>query len=108
MLRTSKRLVTFLPHKITVQVSEGVNILEAARLAHIFIATSCGGQRDCGLCRVIVLEGATSNMTPEEYETLSELQIHDGNRLACCTRVLSNLTIWLPADNGVNGESQTK
>lgn len=96
MVRKPKHLIRFMPNNITVQVSEGTDILEAARLAHVPIATSCGGQRDCGECRIIILEGIISEVTPEELERLSASQIHRRNRLACCARVLSDVKVWLP------------
>ncbi|NPV54278.1 MAG: DUF4445 domain-containing protein [Firmicutes bacterium] len=49
--------ITFLPDNIKVTVGEGLNLLEAARLAGIEIQSACGGNGACGRCAVIVRSG---------------------------------------------------
>jgi len=54
--------VTFLPDNKTVEIPEGALLLEAARLAGVFIETPCGGKGTCQKCRVkITVNGVTSN-----------------------------------------------
>jgi len=54
--------VTFLPDNKTVEVSEDALLLEAARLAGVFIETPCGGKGTCQKCRVkITVNGITSD-----------------------------------------------
>ncbi|MCL2462145.1 MAG: 2Fe-2S iron-sulfur cluster-binding protein, partial [Defluviitaleaceae bacterium] len=50
--------ITFLPDNITVTVPEGAPLLEAARLAGVFVETPCGGRGTCGKCAVRVASGA--------------------------------------------------
>ena len=55
--------VTFLPDNKTVEVSEAALLLEAARLAGVFIETPCGGKGTCQKCRVkITVDGITSDV----------------------------------------------
>jgi uncharacterized 2Fe-2S/4Fe-4S cluster protein (DUF4445 family) len=44
--------ITFLPDNITAEAENGTPLLEAARLAGIFIETPCGGKGTCQKCRV--------------------------------------------------------
>ncbi|HTX39157.1 MAG TPA: ASKHA domain-containing protein [Bryobacteraceae bacterium] len=59
----------------------------------------CGGESACGGCKVRVLEGQVP-VTPRMREALSEQQIRDGWRLACCAsaagRVLVEVEQWSP------------
>jgi len=52
--------VTFLPNNITVEIAEGASLLEAARLAGVFLETPCGGKGTCRKCivRMIPADGS--------------------------------------------------
>ena len=49
--------VKFLPGGRQVEVTAGVSVIKAARLAGIHINASCGGSGVCGKCRVILESG---------------------------------------------------
>jgi len=87
------QLVKFEPSGITVAVSSGTDLLEAARRAGIPLPSTCNGQRECGECRLIVSAGQVSPLTSEEIEILNEEERNRGVRLACCTRIQSAVTI---------------
>jgi len=74
---------------VTVAVSPGTSLFEAARRARMALPSICGGQGDCGECRVWVLEGEVTPITKEEEEHLGPSDLKKGMRLACCTRVHS-------------------
>jgi ferredoxin len=82
-------LVRFELTGITVAVSPGTSLLDAAKRAGIAMPSICGGQCDCGECRIAVIEGKVTPPTREELEELSEAELNSGFRLACCARILS-------------------
>jgi len=82
-------LVRFEPSGKTVAVSVGSSLLEAALRAGIQLPATCGGQSECGECRLALLDGKVSPTTRDEIEHLSEDDRRRGIRLACCARVLS-------------------
>ena len=86
-------MVRFEPPGVTVAVSPGMSLFEAARRAGVTMPAICGGQCDCGECRVWVLEGEVSPVTQEEQSCLSPTELEQGMRLACCTRVRSSARI---------------
>jgi len=67
--------------------------LDAALRAGILLDSICSGQGDCGECRVVVIEGDVSNLTSEERESLTEEELRNGVRLACCTRLQSSVKV---------------
>jgi ferredoxin, 2Fe-2S len=88
-------LVRFEPSGVTVAVSPGTSVLEAAQRTRVTIPSVCGGQCDCGECRVVVLEGEVSRLTQEEEILLGPAELEKGMRLACCARVRSSARIRL-------------
>jgi 2Fe-2S ferredoxin len=83
-------MVRFEPSGVTVAVSPGTSLFEAARRARVTIPSICGGQCDCGECRVLVLEGEMTPVTKEEEHCLGPTELEKGMRLACCARVHSS------------------
>ena len=76
------------PAGAVVTLEEGATLLEAIRLAgDIRFETPCNGRGTCGKCRIIVREGNLIPLTPSEQKALSDREIEDGFRLACCARV---------------------
>ena len=87
-------VVTFQPSGKIADVNHGTELLDAAKLADVEIATPCGGKGTCGKCIVRVLSGkADSNNT----EILSEIELKNGYVQACRTKVLDTpITIDIP------------
>jgi ferredoxin len=86
-------MVRFEPAGVTVAVSPGTSLFEAARRARVTMPSICGGQCDCGECRVLVLEGELTPVTKEEEHCLGLTELEKGMRLACCARVRSSARI---------------
>jgi 2Fe-2S ferredoxin len=82
-------MVRFEPSGVTVAVSPGTSLFEAARRGRVPLPSICGGQCDCGECRVLVLEGEVTPLTQEEQNHLGPVELEEGMRLACCARLLS-------------------
>ncbi|MEW6521562.1 MAG: ASKHA domain-containing protein [Thermodesulfobacteriota bacterium] len=93
--------ITFLPDKTTISVDDGENLLTAAASAGVYIHAFCGGEGVCGKCKVKIKEGqvasARSHLKAAEYE--------DGVRLACQTRVVSDLVVEIPEAMGKDGRA---
>jgi len=73
-----------------------IRLLDAARRAGVGLESVCGGIGDCGRCKVIVTEGLTSHLTGIEQTLLTEEEIKQGYRLACCTRVYGDAEVFVP------------
>ncbi len=83
---------------------QGESILDAARRVGLDIHAACGGEGNCGQCRVQVIAGELSALSPDEEYFLSESDKTSGYRLACCARVLSDVKIHLPREFVISGQ----
>lgn len=71
-------------------------LLETARQLGVDLVAICGGEGNCGQCRVQVLVGSVSPPTRVEQQELSERELAEGYRLACQAYPKSNLQIHVP------------
>jgi uncharacterized 2Fe-2S/4Fe-4S cluster protein (DUF4445 family) len=95
--------VEFAPSGLSVTVSEGITVLDAARLAGADLDSTCGGRGLCGRCQIVptnaeALTGWAS--TEEEYK--GRRPIRDGQRLGCAAQVCGNLQVEIPAASQVH------
>ncbi|MBM4308241.1 MAG: DUF4445 domain-containing protein [Deltaproteobacteria bacterium] len=88
--------VVFLPSHKEVEISEGETILDAARDSGVEIESICGGVKNCGKCKVKLLEGKLSPLIDEELESISDEEKTEGYRLACAAQVIGNAQIYVP------------
>jgi uncharacterized 2Fe-2S/4Fe-4S cluster protein (DUF4445 family) len=89
-------IVRFQPHNREIQVPAGENLLKAAVEAGVYIQASCGGEAFCGKCRVKIEKGEVeSPRTPK----ISEEEYRQGFRLACQTKVLSDVEVGIPVES---------
>jgi uncharacterized 2Fe-2S/4Fe-4S cluster protein (DUF4445 family) len=88
--------VDFEPVGKRVEVPPDTSLLEAARQAGLELSSACGGEGSCGQCRVTVITGAVTPPIDSEEFILTDLEIYQGERLACCTRVESNVKVNVP------------
>ena len=58
--------VTFQPAGVTVDVSEGTSLLEAAHSNGVTLRTTCGGKASCRDCRITVVSGDEA-LTPVSF-----------------------------------------
>jgi ferredoxin len=91
--------VTFEPEGVTVEVSPGSTLLEAAHAAGVAIDAPCGGVGRCGSCRVRA-EGGLTPLSRDEQELLGGAGVAAGKRLACRARVNGPVTVTLGAASG--------
>jgi len=93
--------IIFNPMNKVVEVEKGRILLDAIREAGIMIRSICGGQGECGTCKVILDRGEVSDISTKYERWLSREEISKGYRLACQTRVLSDCEVTIPIESRV-------
>jgi len=91
-----KHHITFSPSGRFIDILAGTSLLEAAWMAGIRLASSCGGNGKCLKCRIIVNEGNTTPLKAVELKALNDDDIKKGYRLACCAYALSDIQVEVP------------
>jgi len=93
---TKKVKVHFEPDNADIMVAKGENLLQAAIAAGVHIQASCGGNGVCGTCKVSIEKGQVDSTKTEK---LSDEEYQQGLRLACQSRVLTDLTVYVPVES---------
>ncbi len=88
--------VHFLPHNITIEVSKGTTILDAAIRCGVGIRSICGGKGLCGKCKVVVRRGKVEF---KRSELLKSEEIEKGYTLACLAKIVEDVEIEVPIDS---------
>ncbi len=96
--------IQFQPVGKRVTAGPDESLFAAARESGIDLASACGGEGSCGQCRIAVLAGDASPPSPDEVFILTELELRQGERLACCTYARSDLTVHIPRDSLISGQ----
>jgi len=91
-----KHKISFYPSGRSVDILPGTSLLEAAWMAGIRLASSCGGNGKCLKCRIIIKEGNASPLKSAEMKALNDKDLKLGYRLACCAFALSDLQVEVP------------
>ncbi len=108
-MSNEKFSILFQPSGRRREVEAGQTILQAARQLGVPLEAPCGGKNTCGKCKVRV-EGRTpgsgksvdSHLSPfavEEETFLTEEEKKAGYRLACMTRVLGDVLVYVPEES---------
>ncbi len=93
--------IVFNPMDKVVEVEQDTILLDAIREAGIRIRSICGGEGECGTCKVILNKGEVSH-TSTKYEIwLSPEEISEGYYLACQIRVRSDCEITIPVESRI-------
>ena len=92
--------VRFLPDDIEVSLDDGKTLLEAARIANVYVGAICGGDGTCGKCRLVVREG---EVVGESTDFLSLDEIRRGYVLACQVTPQSDLVVLIPPESRLSG-----
>ncbi|HIQ37490.1 MAG TPA: DUF4445 domain-containing protein [Desulfocapsa sulfexigens] len=85
--------IHFLPDDVHVTVEDGENLLTAAASAGIYINAFCGGDGVCGKCKIILEEG---DVQSDSAASLKQDEYDKGVRLACKSKVVSDITVRIP------------
>ncbi len=78
---------------VVIHAMEGDNLLEIARRANVAIDAPCSGNGACGKCRVRLVSG---EMDSPQTRHISDAEYADGWRLACMSKVQSDVTVEVP------------
>ena len=98
-----KYQVVFQPSGRKGEVSEGKTIIEASREFGIEIESLCGGVRNCGKCKIKLVEGHLSPFTEEEAKFITELERTEGYRLSCAAQIKGDVLIYVPEESRTEG-----
>jgi adenylate cyclase len=84
-----------LPDGLRVPIEPGQTLLAALKDADVPIVHACGGQARCSTCRVRVVAGleACTPRTEDEQRMATRIGLEDAIRLACQTRVGTDVTV---------------
>jgi uncharacterized 2Fe-2S/4Fe-4S cluster protein (DUF4445 family) len=93
--------IVFNPMDKMIEVERGAILLDAIRQAGINITSICGGEGECGTCKVILDKGEVSDVSTKYTKWLSSEEIAEGYHLACQTRVLSNCEFTIPVESRI-------
>lgn len=77
-------------------VEQGENLLQAAISAGVRVYASCGGAGTCGTCKVKIESGEVATTRTEK---LSDEEYQQGIRQACQSRVMTNLSVYVPVES---------
>jgi len=100
-----KHRVRFLPYNRQIMYPDGKSLIRAALEAGVHVNAVCGGEGQCGKCRVIIEEGRVEGGCSE---MLSEDELARGYRLACRSRVRSDLVVRIPVESEIDAEVLTR
>ncbi|MBF0624461.1 MAG: 2Fe-2S iron-sulfur cluster binding domain-containing protein [Magnetococcales bacterium] len=96
--------VTFLPMNRTIEVANGLSLVEAAHENHVELEGACEGSLACSTCHVVVNPEWYDRLpeaSEEEEDTLDEaFGLTATSRLGCQIRMtdaLDGLTVTIPA-----------
>ena len=90
--------ITIQPYGKRIKVSTETNLLDALRDAGIIIRSVCGGQGECGKCKIIIKSGKFDFKYNPEEKLLTPDELKSGYVLACLTRCLSDCEIFIPPE----------
>jgi len=93
--------IIFNPMDKVIEVERGTILVDAIREAGIRIRSICGGEGECGTCKVILNKGEVSDVSTKYGKWLSPQEISDGYRLACQTRVQSDCEFTIPVESRI-------
>ena len=96
----SKYKISFQPTGKIFEVEEGTDVLSIAADNSINIPSICNGDKLCGKCIIKIMEGI-AEPTHIETKFFSDIEIKDGLRLACKTKVKGNISIWVLDENEI-------
>lgn len=88
--------VHFNPDNIDIVVEQGENLLQAAIAAGVHLYASCGSTGVCGTCKVLIKDGQVETTRTNK---LSEEEYQQGIRQACQSRILTDLSVYVPVES---------
>ncbi|MGD9321826.1 MAG: ASKHA domain-containing protein [Desulfobacteraceae bacterium] len=78
---------------------EGETLLDCARRLGVELVSLCGGKGKCKGCKIRVLEGGLSEITPVQQEVFTQEELQSGWRLACQTYPKGDCRVHVPPES---------
>jgi len=78
---------------------EDGTVLDAARALGVDLASVCGGAGSCARCKVRLVAGTVTPVTPREQGKLSAAELAQGYRLACLVKPLCDCRFHVPPES---------
>ena len=97
--------ILFLPHNKEITFPDGESLIHAAMEAGVHVNASCGGEGQCGKCRVIIEDGEVREGISE---ALTKDDLEKGYRLACLSQIKGNLVVRIPVESEVDASVLNK
>jgi uncharacterized 2Fe-2S/4Fe-4S cluster protein (DUF4445 family) len=94
--------IVFNPMDKVVEVERGTILLDAIREAGINIRSICGGDGECGTCKVILDKGEVANVSTKYKKWLHPEELAEGYHLACQTRILGDCEFTIPVESRIS------
>ena len=92
--------VKFEPYGMKSEFKRGALLLDILRSVGLSVRSDCGGRGICGKCRVIIKDPSRVSAVGEtEKDRLSVSGLKSGHRLACCTYLIHDATIFIPEES---------
>jgi uncharacterized 2Fe-2S/4Fe-4S cluster protein (DUF4445 family) len=107
----TKKIVTFEPSGLKIEVHDAVTILDSARRLGLYLPSECGGSGTCGKCLVLV--EPPPKPTEVDCTHISQLDLENGIRLACQHRIQRDMHVamkqtTIPAKILIDGALSTE
>jgi len=93
--KTDAYQLTFQPENISVHVTPGTTLLDAAQQADVYINASCNGKGSCGKCKLILESGEVEATTSP---LLTDQEKQNNYVLACQTKIKGNVAVTIPPE----------
>jgi uncharacterized 2Fe-2S/4Fe-4S cluster protein (DUF4445 family) len=94
-----KNLIEFQPIGRRGRCPSGETLLDCARRLGVELASLCGGTGKCNSCRIRVMQGDLSEVTPTQRAAFTETELDGGWRLACQAYPLSDCKVYVPPES---------
>ncbi len=95
------KTIHFIPDNVKITVDDGENLLAAAANAGVYVPAYCGGDGVCGRCKVRIKEGEVESDPSHSLKADAHAQ---GWRLACKSKVITDLVVEMPEEKGQDGK----
>jgi uncharacterized 2Fe-2S/4Fe-4S cluster protein (DUF4445 family) len=92
-------LIEFQPIGRRGSCPSGETFLECARRLGVELASLCGGTGKCNSCKIRVLQGNLSELTPAQQAAFTEAELAGGWRLACQAYPSSDCKVYIPPES---------
>ncbi|HIE14279.1 TPA: DUF4445 domain-containing protein, partial [Candidatus Bathyarchaeota archaeon] len=100
-MRKGRVKIILNPMNKVVEVNKKTILLDAIREAGVIIRSICGGNGECGTCKVILNSGKVKYISKKYKKMLTPEELSKGYYLACQVKVLSDCEITIPIESRV-------